>query len=58
MKIIGIGVDIVHNKRISNLLKKKTFVNRTYSINEIKNSIKLSDKTNYYANNKPRTAIN
>ena len=30
MKIIGIGVDIVHNTRIKNLTKNKKFISRVY----------------------------
>ena len=40
MKILGIGVDIIQNKRIQNLLKNKKFINRTFSKNEIKLSKK------------------
>ncbi len=49
MKILGIGVDIIHNKRINFLIKKKSFINRTFSINEIINSKKILNKTNYFA---------
>ena len=49
MKILGIGVDIVNNKRFKNLIKNKNFLKRTYSINEIKFSIKKKDKVNFFA---------
>ena len=49
MKILGIGVDIVKNKRIRSLIKNKTFILRTFSDNEIKFSQKLSNKTNYFS---------
>ena len=49
MKILGIGVDIVNNKRFKNLTKNKNFLKRTYSINEIKFSIKKKDKVNFFA---------
>ncbi len=49
MRILGIGVDIIENKRIKNLLKKKIFMNRTYSKNEIKFSKNLKNKVNYFA---------
>ena len=49
MKILGIGVDIIQNKRIQNLLKNKKFIDRTFSKNEIKLSKKISNKTNYFA---------
>jgi len=49
MKILGIGVDIIQNKRIKDLIKKKNFILRTFSSNEIKLSKKTSMKTNYFA---------
>jgi holo-[acyl-carrier protein] synthase len=49
MKTIGIGVDIVTNKRIKSSIKNKNFVTRTFSRNEILNSKKFLDKTNYYS---------
>ena len=49
MKILGIGVDIIHNKRIKNLIKKKEFISRSFSKNEIKFSQKISNKTNYFS---------
>ena len=49
MKILGIGVDIVENKRIRLLLKNKAFISRTFSKNEINISKKFSNKTNYFS---------
>ena len=49
MKILGIGVDIIQNKRIKTLIKNKSFVNRVFSKNEIKFSKKNIDKSNYFA---------
>tara|TARA_B100000029_G_C17567478_1_gene955538 strand:- start:1786 stop:2175 length:390 start_codon:yes stop_codon:yes gene_type:complete len=49
MKTIGIGVDIVQNKRINSLIKNKKFINRTFSMNEILNSQKNLNKTNYFS---------
>ena len=49
MKILGIGVDIIQNKRIKNLIFNKTFLSRTFSKNEIKISKKISSKTNYFS---------
>ena len=49
MKILGIGVDIIVNKRIKLLVKNKKFILRTFSPNEIKFSSKYSSKTNYFA---------
>ena len=49
MKILGIGVDIVQNKRINLLIKKKKlFLKRTFTKNELKLSHKIKDKTNAY----------
>tara|TARA_Y200000002_G_scaffold121747_1_gene99906 strand:- start:1045 stop:1431 length:387 start_codon:yes stop_codon:yes gene_type:complete len=49
MKILGIGVDIIQNKRIKSLIKNKNFILRTFSDNEITFSSKISNKTNYFA---------
>ena len=49
MKILGIGVDIINCKRINLLIKKKNFLNRTFSKNELKLSYKMKNKTNYFA---------
>ena len=49
MKILGIGVDIVQNKRIRNLIKNNNFLIRTFGKKEIQISKKFFDKTNYFA---------
>ena len=49
MKILGIGVDIISNKRIQTLLKNKIFTNRIFSKNELKHSKKKFDNTNFFA---------
>ena len=49
MKILGIGVDVIQNKRIQNLIKNKNFILKIFGKNEIKNSKKIADKTNYFA---------
>ena len=49
MKILGIGVDIVQNKRIKDLIKNKIFINRIFGKKEIMISKKFFDKTNYFA---------
>lgn len=49
MKILGIGVDIVRNERIKNLIKNKNFISRTFALKEIKYSKNIYNKTNYYA---------
>ena len=47
MKIIGIGVDIIENRRIKSSIKNKKFVSRIFSKNEILDLKKKSNKTNY-----------
>ena len=49
MKILGIGVDVIQNKRIVSLINKKNFINRTFGKNELSLSKKISNKTNYFA---------
>jgi len=49
MKILGIGIDIIENKRIKSLIKNKVFLKRTFSRNEIDISKKLINKTNFFA---------
>ena len=49
MKILGIGVDIVENSRISNLLKNRLFIKRTFSNSEILLANKIKDKKGYYS---------
>ena len=49
MKILGIGVDIIENKRIRSLISNKTFIKRTFGKNEINLSKKISNKINYFA---------
>ena len=49
MKILGIGVDIIQNKRINKLIKNDTFIKRLFGNNEIKLSKKNNNKINYYA---------
>lgn len=49
MAIIGVGVDIVDNKRFKKLIKKKQFVERVFTKNETEYSIKLRNKLNYFS---------
>ena len=49
MKILGVGVDIVQNKRIKSLIKNKNFILRTFGKTEVKNSKKIVNKINYFA---------
>ena len=49
MRILGIGIDIIQNKRIKSSIKNKLFVSRTFGNKEIYFSKNISDKTNYFA---------
>jgi holo-[acyl-carrier protein] synthase len=49
MKILGIGVDIVENSRITKLLNSKLFIKRIFSSSEILIAKKLKDKNSYYS---------
>ena len=49
MKIYGIGVDIVENKRIKQLIRNKRFIIRVFSKIEILISKKIRNKTNYFS---------
>tara|TARA_A100001035_G_C27762236_1_gene491836 strand:- start:141 stop:527 length:387 start_codon:yes stop_codon:yes gene_type:complete len=49
MKIIGIGVDMIQNSRISSSIKNIRFIKRTFSKNEINISKKLKNKTNFFS---------
>ncbi len=49
MSIIGIGVDIVNNNRLKKLIKNKNFIERVYTDNEKKFSVKLKNKLNYFS---------
>ena len=49
MKILGIGVDIVDNRRIKNSLKNNKFKNRVYNVKELRQSNLLKNKVNYFS---------
>ena len=49
MEIVGNGVDIIKNSRVKNLIKNPKFLSRIFSINEIKDSKKIKNKTNFFA---------
>ena len=49
MKILGIGVDIVENSRITKSLSNKLFVKRIFSNSEILIAKKIKDKKSYYS---------
>ena len=49
MKIIGVGVDIVDNRRIKKSIRNKQFISRIFSKKEINQSKKIANKTNYFS---------
>ena len=49
MKILGIGIDIVENKRLSKLVKNKSFLSRLFTLVEIKNSKLIRNKSVYFS---------
>jgi len=49
MKILGIGVDIIENKRIKSSIRNHNFKNRIYSPKELKQSILSKDKVKYFS---------
>ena len=49
MKILGIGVDIVENKRFKKSIKNKNLVKRLFSLSEIKNSKLTKDKSTFFS---------
>tara|TARA_B100001109_G_C18678886_1_gene387694 strand:- start:25 stop:408 length:384 start_codon:yes stop_codon:yes gene_type:complete len=49
MKILGIGVDLILNKRLKILINNKNFINRTFSKKEINFSKKKNNRLNYFA---------
>ena len=49
MKILGIGVDIIENKRIKNSIKNSKFKKKIYSDNELKQSSLSKNKVSYFS---------
>ena len=49
MQILGTGIDIVENFRIKKLLRNKKFISRIFTSNEILQSRKCTNKTNFYS---------
>ena len=49
MKILGIGVDIVENKRLRKSIKNKIFLSRLFTLLEIRNSKLVKDKSTYFS---------
>ena len=48
MKILGVGVDIIENSRISISLKNNSFINRVFSNSEILIAKKIRNKKSYF----------
>ena len=49
MKILGIGVDIVENKRFKKAIKNKKLIKRLFTLSEIKNSSLIKDKSSFFS---------
>ena len=49
MKILGIGIDIIDNKRIKESIKNNKFKSRIYSANELKLSKKTKNKVAFFS---------
>ena len=49
MKILGIGIDIINNKRIKQSIKSNKFKKRIYSCKELKLSEKTKDKVAFFS---------
>ena len=49
MKILGIGVDIVENKRIQKSIKNALFIKRIYTSKELKKSKGVVNKVGYFS---------
>jgi len=48
MKILGVGVDIIKNDRLKILIRKKNFILRTFTKNEINFSKKKNTKISFF----------
>ena len=49
MKILGIGVDIIDNKRIKKFIKSQSFKKRIYTPKELKQSETINNKVAYFS---------
>ena len=49
MKVLGIGVDIVENKRFKKAIKNKKLIKRLFTLSEIKNSRLIKDKSTFFS---------
>ena len=49
MKVLGVGVDIIENKRIKTSIKNSKFKNRIYTKKELKQSTESKNKVNFFS---------
>ena len=49
MKILGVGVDIINNKRIKSSIRNNNFLIRTFGKKELTLAKKISNKSSYFA---------
>ena len=49
MKILGIGADIIENKRVKKSIKNSKFKKKIFSNNELQQSLLLKNKTNFFS---------
>ena len=49
MKILGIGVDIIENKRIEKSIKNRNFIKKIYSSKELIESDKINNKVAFFS---------
>ncbi len=49
MKILGIGIDIIENKRIKKSIKNPLFKKRIYTSKELKQSVTVNNKVTYFS---------
>ena len=49
MKVLGIGVDIVENKRLKKSINNKSFLLKLFTLPEIKKSRLIKDKSMYFS---------
>jgi|TARA_B100001094_G_C17861993_1_gene637885 holo-[acyl-carrier protein] synthase len=49
MKILGIGADIIENKRVKKSIKNLKFKKKIFSNNELQQSSLLKNKTNFFS---------
>ena len=49
MQILGVGIDIVENLRLKNLIKNKKFIDRVCSKSEVLKSKKINNKLAFFS---------